>query len=53
MAIYAVANRPTGDAAVADLHNEEKLAVFVVSAVQKVRAGPITGSCRQLRALLT
>ena len=52
MAIHAVANRSARNAAVADLHNKEEVAVLIVAAVQQVGAGAVAGRGRQFRALL-
>ena len=52
MAVHPVADRPAGNPAVADLHDEEEFSVRVVAAVQQVGARAIAGRGGQFRALL-
>jgi len=52
MAVGAVAHRPTGDAAKADLEQLEPLARLVGARIEQVGAGGETGGVEEFRRLL-
>ncbi len=41
--VHSVADRTTGNSAVSDFHQMEKLAVFIVSVVEQIRRSSVTG----------